>query len=193
MLLSFANQKNIDFVDPRGTGAERHFKRGLQPTPSNPASAPEHIYIYIYTCTYLSSLSFSTYIPNAQLIFWNFKHCPSIGKTELIGRTGSSRFWKQTLYNYTSPSAALLCQNFDRPQYGIERKGLKFNIQISELVSLGKKWLGFKSWLRRRIEQFFGKWELAELVQNSWWRVWTNQVAEHLELKFQMWQEMDCN
>lgn len=77
MLLSFANQKNIDFVDPRGTGAERHFKRGLQPTPSNPASAPEHI--YIYTCTYLSSLSSSTYIPNAQLIFC-FKHRPSIGK-----------------------------------------------------------------------------------------------------------------
>ena len=79
--------------------------------------------------------------------------------------------------NYTSPSAALLCQNFDRPQYGIERKGLKFNIQISELVSLGKKWLGFKGWQGTRILQFFGKSELAELVQNSWWRVWTNQVA----------------
>ena len=46
--------------------------------------------------------------------------------------------------------------------------------------------VGFKSWLRTRIVQFFGKWELAELVQNSWWRVWTN----HLELKFQMWQEI---
>ena len=61
MLLSFANQKNIDFVDPRGTGAERHFKRGLQPTPSNPASAPEHIYIYIHVPICLHCLPLPTF------------------------------------------------------------------------------------------------------------------------------------
>lgn len=176
MLLSFANQKNIDFVDPRGTGAERHFKRGLQPTPSNPASAPEHIYIYMYLSVFIVFL----YLHSQSSVDFLKLQTPSFNwETALIRRTGSSRFWKQTLYKYTSPRAALLCQNFDRPQYGIKRRGLRFNIhvQISELVSLGRKWLGFKGWQRTRIVQFFGKLELAELVQNRWWRVLTNQLA----------------
>ena len=174
MLLSFANQKNIDFVDPRGTGAERHFKRSLQPTPSNPASAPEHIYIHVPICLHCLPL------PTFPTLSWFSEVSNTVLQLENRAdrENGFVKVLKTNLITkYTSPSAALLCQNFDRPQYGIERKGLKFNIQISELVSLGRKWLGFKGRQGTRIVQFFGKWELAELIQNSWWRVWTNQVA----------------
>ena len=139
MLLSFANQKNIDFVDPRGTGAERHFKRGLQPTPSNPASAPEHIYIYMYLSVFIVFLYLHSH---CSVDFLKLQTLSFYWGNRADRENGFVKVLKTNLITkYTSPSAALLCQNFHRPQYGIERKGLKFNIQISELVSLGKKWL----------------------------------------------------